>query len=223
MPILLQLDSSADLQNSRSRAITGAFADAWRAVSDDHTVVIRDLHRNQLPHFPSADLHWPERLRPMATDAAATDAAESDVLAEAAAQQAELIDELLGADVVVIGAPLYNYSMPSTLKAWIDNIHVPGLTAPFDLPTQPLAGKPVVIVSSRGASYDVGSPTEGFDHAVPPLTLILGNALGMTVSVITTSLTLAETVPALADQLDRSRAEFAAAKAEAERLAAALA
>ncbi|CAN5359096.1 NAD(P)H-dependent oxidoreductase [soil metagenome] len=209
MPTLLQLDSSAELEHSRSRAITAAFADAWRAIDDDHTVVVRDLHRDQLPHLASADLHWPERLRPEG----------ADVPADAEALQAELIDELLGADVVVIGAPLYNYSMPSTLKAWIDNIHVPGFTAPFDLPVQPLAGRPVVIVSSRGASYDTGSPSEGWDHAVPPLTLILGGALGMTVSVITTSLTLAETVPALADQLDRSRAEFAAAKTEAERLA----
>jgi FMN-dependent NADH-azoreductase len=66
-------------------------------------------------------------------------------------------------------------------------------------------------VSSRGASYDPGSPTDGWDHAVPVLELILGAALGMSVEVITTSLTLAETVPALAPQLDRARAELAAA------------
>jgi FMN-dependent NADH-azoreductase len=208
MPTLLQIDSSADLHTSRSRAITAAFADAWRAAGDDHLIVIRDLHRDQLPHLASADLHWPERLRPEG----------ADVPPEAERLQSELIAELIAADVVLIGAPLYNYSMPSTLKAWIDNIHVPGVTAPFDVPTQPLAGTPVVIVTSRGASYDAGSPTEGWDHAVPALSLILGTALGMTVSVITTSLTLAETVPALADQLDRSRAEFAAAVAEAERL-----
>ena len=52
-----------------------------------------------------------------------------------------------------------------------------------------------MVVSSRGASYDPGSPTEGWDHAVPVLELILGTALGMSVEVITTSLTLAETVP----------------------------
>ena len=106
---------------------------------------------------------------------------------------------------------MYNYSVPSALKAWIDHIHVPGRTAPFDEQTQPLAGRPAVIVSSRGASYDAGSPTEGWDHALPVLQLILGTALGMDVEVITTSLTLAETVPALAAQLDRSRAELAAA------------
>ncbi|MGH3279968.1 MAG: NAD(P)H-dependent oxidoreductase, partial [Trebonia sp.] len=108
--------------------------------------------------------------------------------------------------------PLYNYSVPSTLKTWIDHVHVPARTAPFvGAPAQPLAGKPAVVVSSRGASYDPGTPTEGWDHAVPVLEIILGTALGMKVEVITTSLTLAETVPALAPQLDRSRAELAAA------------
>ena len=112
--------------------------------------------------------------------------------------------------MLLIGAPLYNYSLPSSLKAWIDHIHVPGVTAPFDVPTQPLAGRPAVIVSAQGAAYDAHSPTEGWDHAVPVLELILGTSLGMTLTVITTSLTLAETVPALADQLDRSRADWPA-------------
>jgi FMN-dependent NADH-azoreductase len=89
------------------------------------------------------------------------------------------------------------------------------VTAPFDVPTQPLAGRPAVIVTSQGASYDAGSPTDGWDHAVPVLDLILGTSLGMTLTVITTSRTLAETVPALADQLDRSRAELARAHEQA--------
>src|SRR6202012_1443518 len=89
--------------------------------------------------------------------------------------------------------------------------HIPGRTAPFDGQTQPLAGRAAVIVSSRGGSYDAGSPTDGWGHAIPVLPLILGRALGMNVEVITTSLTLAETVPALAGELDRSRAELSAA------------
>ena len=99
----------------------------------------------------------------------------------------------------------------------------PGVTAPFDVPTQPLAGRPAVLVTSRGASYDAGSPTEGWDHAVPVLDLILGTSLGMTITVITTSLTLAETVPALAGQLERSRAELAQAHAQAAETARQLA
>ena len=211
MPHLLHLDSAATLKNSRSREITAAFADAWRAAGPQHTVTHRDLHLDPLPHLADAVLHWPPRLRP--DGAACTDPA---ALAAAEALQDELVDELLAADALLVGAPLYNYSLPSSLKTWIDHVHIPGRTAPFvDAPTQPLAGRPAVVVSSRGASYDPGSPTDGWDHAVPVLELILGTALGMSVEVITTSLTLAETVPALAPQLDRSRAELAAALAAA--------
>ena len=207
MPHLLHLDSAASLKNSRSREITATFADAWRDRGPQYSVTYRDLHREPLPHLADAVLHWPPQLRP--EGAASADPA---ALAAAEALQDELIGELLGADVLLVGAPLYNYSVPSSLKAWIDHVHIPGRTAPFgDLPTQPLAGRPAVVVSSRGASYDPGSPTDGWDHAVPMIELILGTALGMTVEVITTSLTLADTVSALAPQLDRSRAELAAA------------
>lgn len=210
MPNLLHLDSSADLRTSRSRSITAAFANTWTALGPDHTVTRRDLHRNPLPHLADADLHWPARLRP----------AGAAPPAKAERQQQALIGELLAADVLLLGAPLYNYSVPSTLKAWIDNIHVPGLTAPFgSADTQPLKDRPAVIVTSRGGAYDTGTPTAGWDHAVPALQLILGSSLGMSISVITTSLTLAETVPALADQLDRSRNELAAAHREATELA----
>jgi FMN-dependent NADH-azoreductase len=207
VPHLLHLDSAATLKNSRSREITATFADTWRAQGPRYTVTHRDLHRDPLPHLADAVLHWPPRLRP---DGAAP--ADLAGLAGAQALQDELVSELLAADVLLVGAPLYNYSLPSSLKAWIDHIHIPGRTAPFvDDPGQPMAGRPAVVVSSRGASYDAGSPTEGWDHAVPVLELILGTALGMTVEVITTSLTLAETVPALAPQRDRGRAELAAA------------
>jgi FMN-dependent NADH-azoreductase len=215
MPHLLHLDSSADHERSRSRAITATFAAAWRDHGAGYTVTHRDLHRDPLPHLADAALHWPPRLR---QEGAAPPAA-------AEALQEELIAELTSADVLLVGAPLYNYSVPSSLKAWIDHIHVPGVTAPFDVPTQPMAGRPAVVAHSQGAAYDAHTPTGGWDHAIPVLELILGTALGMTLTVITTSLTLAETVPALADQLERSRAELAhaheMATETAKRLAAA--
>lgn len=208
MPTLLHLDSSADPE-SRSRAITATFAEAWLAVGPNRTVVHRDLHADPLPHIPDSSLHWPERLRPVG--------ANPPVAAQEL--QRELIDELVAADALVIGAPLYNYSMPSSLKAWVDHIHVPGVTAPFDSDSQPMKGRPAVIVSARGASYDPGSRTEGWDHGVPPLEIILGQALGMEVSTILVNLTLAATVPALADQLERGLTEFAAAQQQAVLLA----
>jgi FMN-dependent NADH-azoreductase len=213
MPHLLHLDASLDPQRSRSRAITAAFAETWAAQGNECTVDYRDLHVEPVPHLTDAALHWPARLRP--ADAAPDPAEERT--------QQELIEQLLSADVLLVGAPMYNYSMPSTVKAWIDHIHVPGLTAPFDGDTQPMAGRHAVVVTSRGAAYDAGSPTEGWDHAVPPLQLVLGTALGMRVSIIATNLTLADSVPAMAEHRDRARAELDQARADAADLARRLA
>jgi FMN-dependent NADH-azoreductase len=79
-----------------------------------------------------------------------------------------------------------------------------------------------VIVTARGASYDPGTPTADWDHAVPPLRLILGESLGMEITVITVSLTLAESVPALADSIPRAQEELSAALASASALGAEL-
>ena len=119
MPHLLHLDSAASLKNSRSREITATFADAWRARGPEYSVTYRDLHRDPLPHLADAVLHWPPRLRP--EGAASADPA---TLAAAEAMQDELVGELLGADVLLVGAPLYNYSVPSSLKTWIDHVHI---------------------------------------------------------------------------------------------------
>jgi len=196
MPRLLHLDSSADLTTSTSRAVTAAFAAAWRALGDDHTMTYRDLHRDPLPHLADAALHWHPATRP-----------DDAVPADAAALQQELIDELFAADVVLVGSPLYNYSMPSTLKAWVDHVHVPGLTSAAPGEAPPMAGRPAVVVASRGLAYDASSPLAGSDHGTAVLELVLGEALGMDVEVITADLTLAASVPALADQAERGRAE----------------
>ncbi|MGT2426669.1 FMN-dependent NADH-azoreductase [Amnibacterium kyonggiense] len=196
MPRLLQLDSSIDPGRSRTRAVTAAFADAWRARGDAFTVVRRDLHADPVPHLTSAASHWAPRLRREG---------ETPPAAEAALQRT-LIDELVAADVLLVGAPMYNYSLPSTLKAWIDHIHVPGVTTPFGGgDTQPVAGRPAVLVTARGAVYDADTPTADWDHAIPPLRLILGEALGMAVTVVAADLTLADFVPALAEHLPERR------------------
>jgi len=212
MPTLLHIDSSVNRQRSRTRELTAAFADAWRARGADHEVVVRDLGAAPLPHLADAALHWPERLRGGAP-----------VPADAEALQTAVIDELLGADVVLLGAPMYNYSLPSTLKAWVDHIHVPGRTAPFDgADQQPLAGRPAVVVSARGASYDPGTPTADWDHELPALRLILEAALGMSVTELTVALTLSDSIPALADQRERAQNEYDAARSRLVELAAAL-
>nr|WP_269328525.1 NAD(P)H-dependent oxidoreductase [Kineosporia babensis] len=199
---MLHLDSSADLRNSVSRALTARFATTWTEISTEHLVVQRDLHLDPLPHLPTNALHWAPRLR----------TPEEVVPADAEQLQNVLLDELAKADVVLIGAPMYNWGMPSTLKAWIDYVHVGGVTSTVDeQPAQPLAGKPAVVVSSRGASYGPGTPGENTDHEVPSLVQSLGISMGMDVTVVTAELTLATRLPALnpfagqaADELEKA-------------------
>lgn len=210
--MLLRLDSSADPRTSKSREVTEAFAVKWAARGPDYTVVHRDLVRNPVPHVTDSALHWARDLR---TPEEAPPPVSERV-------QQEILDEIAAADVLLIGAPLYNYSLPSTLKAWIDQIHVLGVTAPFgDRETQPYAGKPVVVAASQGLAYDDG-PQQGLDHGVPVLREILGRALGMDVTVLYTRYTLSGRIPALAPMAERASAEHEAALSQAAELATTL-
>jgi FMN-dependent NADH-azoreductase len=201
MPSLLHLDSSADLQHSTSRALTAHFADVWHARGPEYTVVRRDLHRDPLPHLPTNALHWAPRLR-VAGEVA-------DPAAEGL--QKALIDEVLAADAIVIGAPMYQWTVPSTLKAWLDYLHVPGVTNTYDVPTQPFKGKPAIVVCSRGDSYGADTANAGLDYVTPVLTQVLGVALGMNVSFVVAELTLAQRIPAMAEFIDAQKASYASA------------
>lgn len=212
MPHLLHLDSSAARDTSRSRAITAAFAAAWRARGAEFTITYRDLLRGPLPHLPDAELHYAAHLR----------RADSAPPAAAEALQQDLLAELTAADVLLVGAPMYNYSLPSSLKAWIDYIHVLGVTSTYDNPAQPMAGRPAVVVSSRGAFYGTGSPTPDWDHAVPVLKIVLGESLAMAVTVLLASHTLSDRLKPLRPMADHAAVEMAAATAEAVRLAGVL-
>lgn len=212
MPQLLHLDSSADLTHSVSRAVTARFSDAWHAISNDHSVIHRDLHRDPLPHLPTSALHWAPHLR----------TEDEAVPSQAQALQTELIEELVSADVLLIGAPMYNWSVPSTLKAWIDYVHVPGITVPFDVDTAPVKGRPAVVVTSRGNAYGPGTPDELTDHTTGQLRQVLGRALGMDVTFVPVDLTLASRVPALSGSIPQAENNVSAALVEVEQLASRL-
>jgi FMN-dependent NADH-azoreductase len=210
VPTLLRLDSSADVRHSRSRDVTSAFARAWTSRGPEYTVVHRDLVQDPVPHIPDSALHWAPELR----------TPDEEPPPHAAEAQQAILDELARADVLLVGAPMYNYSLPSTLKAWLDQIHVLGVTTPFgDLATRPFEGKPAVIVASQGLAYDE-EPQREMDHCVPVLRIILGDALGMAITVIYTRYTLADRIPQLADMVGRAQAEHDAALRKAADLAA---
>jgi FMN-dependent NADH-azoreductase len=134
---LLHIDSSVLGGNSASRALSAAIVARLRAEHPALHASYRDLAAQSLPHFT-----------PML--------AESDPCAR---RNAEVMDEFLAADVVVIGAPMYNFSIPSQLKAWIDRILVAGKTFRYTGtgPEGLAGGKRVIIASARGGTYSEGA------------------------------------------------------------------
>jgi FMN-dependent NADH-azoreductase len=103
-----------------------------------------------------------------------------DAESEAAKLGATVLDEFLAADVVVIGAPMYNFSIPSQLKAWIDRVSVAGKTFSYTEagPKGLAGGKRVIVASSRGGVYSAG-PAAGFDFQESYLRALFG-FLGIT-------------------------------------------
>lgn len=206
VPHLLRIDASIG-PDSRTRAIADAYEEAWRARGDDWTVQVRDVVAEPLPHLTSPALHWPERLR-----------GGLEAPAEHEALQQRVLAEIDAADVLLVGVPMLNFSMPSQLKAWLDLVHVPGLTAPFDGDEQPFAGTTAVLVTARGGVYDDESLAL-LDHAIPPVRIVLERGLGMRVSTIATSRTIAAMRPELDVAL--AKVELDAALAAAREHAAA--
>ena len=139
---LLHLDSSALGASSVTRDLSAAIVAEWRGAVPGLQVEARDLDAEPVPHLTGAAL-------------AGADAA-------AAAESARLLDQFLAADVVVVGAPMYNFGIPSTLKAWIDRIAVAGRTFRYtEAGPQGLAGgKRVVIASARGSALGDGHPAD---------------------------------------------------------------
>jgi FMN-dependent NADH-azoreductase len=216
MATLLHIDSSVFPDGaSASRSVTAAFRKAWDEQHPDGTVIYRDLATNPVPHL-TADAHTAGFVDPTV---------HSPEQAAAFAERARLIEELERADAVLIGAPMYNYSIPSTLKAWLDHVVLMGRTAGE---TQSAKGIPVTVVASRGGSYAPGTPREGYEYVQNYLTAVLADALGVDLHFIVPELTMAPHNPAMAElvplfEASRERAhQDAAAKAKevAERLAA---
>ncbi|MFJ8107685.1 FMN-dependent NADH-azoreductase [Streptomyces sp. NPDC096132] len=216
MATLLHIDSSVlPGEASSSRSVAGAFRRAWEEQHPQGTVLHRDLAADPVPHITAA-----------AWSAGYTAPSERTPEQSAAfAARVRLIEELEQADAVVIGAPMHNFSIPSTLKAWLDAVLLPGRTTGESPSAQ---GTPVVVVASRGGSYAPGTPREGFEFVQNYLEAVLGRTLGLDLDFIVPELTMATRNPAMNELIplyEASRAcafEAATAKAKAlaERLAA---
>ncbi|CAM5474324.1 FMN-dependent NADH-azoreductase [Streptomyces tanashiensis] len=211
MATLLHLDTSISGENSHSRAVTAAFRKAWEAEHPEGTVIYRDLAAEPVPHLDAAAY---------STGGTAPDERSPEERA-AFELRGRLIEEAERADVILIGAPMYNYSIPSTLKAWLDQVFLVGRTAIAENPS--LAGKRAVVVASRGGSYREGTPQFGNDYVENYLRLILADVFGTDVSFITPELTFAPHVPAMAELVPLFEASRADSLVTAESLAKELA
>jgi len=151
---LLHIDSSVLGPHSVSRQVSAAIVDRLRQSTPSLDVAYRDLTQTPLAHLSGSHL------------AAAQGApAPAELVPDLAAGQAAL-DEFLSSDIVVIGAPMYNFTIPSQLKAWIDRIVVAGKTFKYGANgPEGLAGnKRVIVAISRGGFYGAGSPAASLEH-----------------------------------------------------------
>ncbi|WP_409303482.1 FMN-dependent NADH-azoreductase [Pseudomonas sp. KCJK8993] len=161
MSRVLIIESSARQQDSVSRQLTQTFVQQWQAAYPADSITVRDLARNPVPHLDANLLGgW---MKP----AEQRNAAEQDSLQ----RSNELTEELLAADVLVMAAPMYNFAIPSTLKAWLDHVLRAGVTFKYTEtgPQGLLTGKRAFVLTARGGIY-AGSST---DHQEPYLRQVM--------------------------------------------------
>ena len=144
---LLHIDASVLGDHSVSRQVSAAVVARLEAATPDLTVVYRDLAAAPLPHLSGLHL------------AAAGGTEVPDQVRKEHADAAAALDEFLAADVVVIGAPMYNFTLPSQLKAWVDRILIAGKTFRYTAsgPQGLAGGKRVIAAISRGGFYGEGN------------------------------------------------------------------
>ncbi|MFS8199540.1 FMN-dependent NADH-azoreductase [Streptomyces sp. CWNU-52B] len=202
MSYLLHIDATSFDAESISRRVARSFLDGWTG-----EVVHRDLAAAPIPHLTAAGIS--SRL----TDPAGHTPEE----AEAAALQDELVEEFLGAAGYLFTVPLYNYGIPSSFKAWLDQVVIFGRTYSMPDGPPPAAERPALVISSRGGAYGPGAPHEGRDHLVPNLREILERELGLALEFITVEFGLAPVVPVLAQFRGLHDASLAEAHAQARK------
>ena len=134
---ILHVDSSISGENSASRTLTRSIVDQLKASQWGGQVVYRDLAANPLPHLTL------------------------DAFADTT-----VLDEFLTADIVVIGAPMYNFTLPTQLKAWIDRLAIAGTTFRYteNGPEGLVKGKRVIVALARGGFYGEGTPAVALEH-----------------------------------------------------------
>lgn len=162
MANVLVIESSARQEGSVSRQLTQAFIEQWKKAHPADSIQVRDLARQPLPHLDMDLLGgW---MKPAEQHSAGEQAA--------LARSEQLVAELQAADVLVLAAPMYNFSIPSTLKAWLDHVLRAGVIFRYTAegPQGLLVGKRAYVLTARGGVY-TGT---ALDHQEPYLRQALG-------------------------------------------------
>ena len=208
---LLHIDSSAR-RRSISRQLSAEFAHAWRAQHPDGDYVYRDVAAEPVPVIDEA---WTELCDAVLAEGA-TDLDRIARLARTPGQAsawevlAPLLAELRAADVVLIGTPMYNYSIPAALKAWLDQVTFPRMS---------LAPRRFVVATARGGTYSAGSPKAAFDHQERYLRDFFAGHFAVTdTAFITAELVNSRNDPALAHLHDDHERSYALAVEAARKL-----
>jgi FMN-dependent NADH-azoreductase len=203
---LFSLDASIRTAGSASRELADIVEDEWLGAHPGDTIVRRHLGTEPLP----ADA-WAHGVSAMSTP-------EDQLSPEqqaAVALSADLADELLAADAVLLAIPLYNFGVSQHVKTWIDLVILDprastGATPPL------LAGKPVALATVRGGAYGSGTPREGWDHSTAYLVRILRDVWQADLTVVEREFTLVGVAPGL-DQFAGQAADFHARAREEAR------
>jgi len=154
---ILHIDSSVNGQQSVSRQLTAAIVRRLTDAAPDASVTYRDLVAEPVPHH-----------------------------AEGRPSESAALEEFLAADVVVIGAPMYNFGVPSQLKAWMDKLAIAGKTYSYTATGAQghCGGKRIIVASARGGIYSAPSPLAALDHQESHLTSFFATFLGADIEFV---------------------------------------
>ncbi|WP_201465268.1 FMN-dependent NADH-azoreductase [Janibacter melonis] len=188
---LFRLDASIRTDGSTSREIADVVESEWLAAHPGDTVERRHIGVDVLP----ADA-WGHAVAASQTP----EAERTEEQRTAAALAAQLVDELVAADAVLLAVPLYNYGVSQHVKTWVDLIISDPRAAAGAPPF--LAGTKVVLCTVRGGAYGAGTPREGWDHATSYLRRIVADVWGADLTVVERELTLVGANPALDEFTD---------------------
>lgn len=210
---LLRVDTSLHgPATSASRPVADAFEATWLEAGGAPPVR-RDLGASPLPYLTEAE-HTAMFVPVDAQD---------DAQRRAQQEARVLADELFDTDVILLTAPMYNLTVPAVLKTWVDRLFTDLRLFPGYGITRPLAGRSVVVISTRGGAYGPGTPMEGWDYQQAYLHRLLVDICGLEQHDVLVELTLAPVNPQMAHLIPLSQASQANGLVLARELATQLA